>query len=98
MVLLPLPMHRRLDIVDDDGDGVRGNNITDNCDSVTNVKIMIATDNGFDDNNGNDTTGNDNDVDGNGATDGDIDDDDCDGAMDGYYYDDGGDGAMDDFE
>jgi hypothetical protein len=98
MVLLPLPMRRRLVIVDDDGDGVRGNSITDNCDSVTNIKITIATDNGIDDNDGNDMTGNDDDVDGNGATDGDIDNDDCDNAMDGDYDDDGGDGVMDNFD
>ena len=37
MALLPLPMRRRLAVVDDDGDGATGDSIDDNCDSVTNV-------------------------------------------------------------
>ncbi len=48
---------------------------------ITTLTINIAMDNGFDDNDGDDATGNDGDVDGNGATDNDIDDDDCNGAM-----------------
>ena len=42
MALLPLPMHRRLAVVDDDGDGTTGDRIDDNCDSAMNVN----TDNG----------------------------------------------------
>ena len=38
--------------------------------------IMIASDNGFEDSDGDDVTGNDDDVDGNGAPEDDIDDDD----------------------
>ena len=84
-------MRRRLAIVDDDGDGMTGDSIDDNCDSATNVN----TDNSFGDNDGDDATGNDDDddddVDGNGAADDDINDDDCNGAMDGNYNDDGDD-------
>jgi hypothetical protein len=91
MALLPLQMRRRLAIVDDDGDGMTGDSIDDNCDSATNVN----TDNSFGDNDGDDATGNDDDddddVDGNGAADDDINDDDCNGAMDGNYNDDGDD-------
>ena len=36
MASLPLPMHRQLAIVND-GDGVTGNSIDDNCDSAMNV-------------------------------------------------------------
>jgi len=42
MASLPLPMHRCLAIVDDDGDGAMGDSIDDNCNSATNV----TTDNG----------------------------------------------------
>ena len=45
--------------------------------------ITIATDKGFNKNNGNDVMGNDHDVDGNGATDDDIDNNDCGGMMEG---------------
>jgi hypothetical protein len=51
--------------------------------------ITIVTDN-----DGDDTTGNDDDVDGNSVTDDDIDDNDCNRAMDGDYDNDD-DGAMD---
>jgi hypothetical protein len=37
MASLPLPMRRRLAIVDNDGDGATGNSINDNCDSALNV-------------------------------------------------------------
>ena len=42
MASLLLPMHRRLAIVNNDGDGATGNSIDDNCDSATKVN----TDNG----------------------------------------------------
>jgi len=47
---LPLPMRGRLAVVNNDGDGATGDSIDDNCDSATNV----ITDNGFDNNNGDD--------------------------------------------
>ena len=47
---------------------------------MTTSTITIAT---FKDNDGDDATGNADDVDGNGATEDDIDDEDCDSAMDG---------------
>ena len=47
------------------------------------LTITIATDNGFEDNNGDDAMGNDDDVDGNDAMEDDINDNYCDGAMDG---------------
>jgi hypothetical protein len=37
MVLLPLPMRRRLAIVDNDGNGATGDSIDNNCDSAMNV-------------------------------------------------------------
>ena len=37
MVSLPLPMRRRLAIVDDDGNGATGDIIDNNCDSAMNV-------------------------------------------------------------
>ena len=37
MALLSLPMHRPLAIDNDDGDGVTGDSIDDNCNSATNV-------------------------------------------------------------
>ena len=37
MALLPLPMRRRLAVVDDDGNGATGNSIDNNCDSATNI-------------------------------------------------------------
>jgi len=42
MALLPLPMRRRLAVVDDDGDGATGDSIDDNCDSAT----IVNTDSG----------------------------------------------------
>jgi hypothetical protein len=42
---------------------------------MTTSTITIGTDNGFSDNNDDDATGNDDDVDGNGAADNNIDDD-----------------------
>ena len=56
--------------------------------------ITIVTDKGFNDNNGDDVSGNNDDVDGNGAMDDDIDDDNCDGAMDGDHDDNKYDGTM----
>ena len=50
---------------------------------MTPSTITIATDNGFEDNDGDDATGNDDDIDGNGATEDAIDNDNCDSAMDG---------------
>ncbi len=53
MVSLPLPMCRRLAVVDDDGDSATGDSIDDNCDSVTNVVNNDgdgATDDDIDDN------------------------------------------------
>jgi hypothetical protein len=52
MASLPLPMHRRLAIVYDDGDGVTGNSINDNCDSATNINNdgNDATDDDIDNN------------------------------------------------
>ena len=72
MASLPLPMRRRLAVVDNDGDGATGDSIDDNCNSATNVNndgdgtrmttstIMIMTDNGYEDNDCDDVTGNDN--------------------------------------
>ncbi len=37
MALLPLPVRRRLAVVNDDGNGATGDSINDNCDSATNV-------------------------------------------------------------
>jgi len=44
MASLPLPMqmHRRLAVVNDDGNGATGNSIDDNCDSA----MKVNTDNG----------------------------------------------------
>ncbi len=39
---LPMPMHRRLAVVNDDGNGATGNSIDDNCDSA----MKVNTDNG----------------------------------------------------
>ena len=76
MALLPLPMRRRLAVVNDDGEGATGDSIDDNCDSarmstmlatarrMTTLTKTIVMDNNFNNNDGNDTTGNDNDVDG----------------------------------
>ncbi len=46
MVLLPLPMHRHLAIVDDDGDGAKGNNDNDGAtgdDEVDNPDYATVT-------------------------------------------------------
>ncbi len=37
MASFPLPMHRHLTVVNDDGNGATGNSIVDNCDSAMNV-------------------------------------------------------------
>jgi hypothetical protein len=37
MALVPLPMCRRLAIVDNNGDGATGDSIDNNCDSATNI-------------------------------------------------------------
>ncbi len=37
VALLPLPMSRRLAVVNDDGEGTTGDSIDDNCDSALNV-------------------------------------------------------------
>ena len=50
---------------------------------MTPSTITIAMDKGFEDNDGDDATGNDDDVDGNGATEDAIGNDNCDSAMDG---------------
>ena len=52
MASLPLPMRRRLAVVDDDGNGATGDSIDDNCNSVTNVNNDGdgATDDDIDDN------------------------------------------------
>ena len=49
---LPLPMRRRLAVVDDVGDGATGNSIDNNCDSATNVNNDGdgTRDDGIDDN------------------------------------------------
>ena len=53
MASLPLPMHRHLTVVNDDGNGASGNSIVDNCDSATNVNNdgNGATDDDIDDTN-----------------------------------------------
>jgi hypothetical protein len=49
---LPLPMHRHLAVVDDDGNSATGDSVNDNCDSAKNVNNDGdgATDDDIDDN------------------------------------------------
>ena len=63
MALLPLPMRRRLAVVNDDGNGATGDSIEDNCDSATNINNNDDYDGAMDDYD----DGNDRDVDGDGA-------------------------------
>ena len=62
------------------------------------LTITIVADNGFEDHNGDDAMGNNDDVDGNGVTEDDIDDDNCVGTMDGDYDNKDDNGAMDDYD
>jgi hypothetical protein len=41
MALLLAPIHRRLAVVDDDGDGVMGNDNDDNFDDATDFAIVM---------------------------------------------------------
>ena len=52
MVSLPLPMRRRLAVVDNDGDNATGDSINNNCDGASNVNNDGdgATDDDIDDN------------------------------------------------